>query len=238
MSGTPFDNGRVNWRSEFQISWNKNKLVALDGQASSAIEGYGQWSDVVSRTEVGESLYNFYGYVTDGVYKDLADIQSSPKSSKYPEDGKFNRSQTVWVGDIKYKDINGDGVIDEKDRTNIGSPMPKFTFGWTNTITYKEFDLSIFVNGSYGNKVYNYLAQKLTHMNSAWSNQLKDVNDRAQLVAIDPDKKYENGEKWYDDITNIRVANAGTSTPRATTADPNDNDRKYLGCRGSKIALP
>lgn len=225
VSGTPFDNGRVNWRSEFQISWNKNKLVALDGQASSAIEGYGQWSDVVSRTEVGESLYNFYGYVTDGVYKDLADIQSSPKSSKYPEDGKFNRSQTVWVGDIKYKDINGDGVIDEKDRTNIGSPMPKFTFGWTNTITYKEFDLSIFVNGSYGNKVYNYLAQKLTHMNSAWSNQLKDVNDRAQLVAIDPDKKYENGEKWYDDITNIRVANAGTSTPRATTADPNDNDR-------------
>lgn len=225
VSGTPFDNGRVNWRSEFQISWNKNKLVALDGQASSAIEGYGQWSDVVSRTEVGESLYNFYGYVTDGVYKDLADIQSSPKSSKYPEDGKFNRSQTVWVGDIKYVDINGDGVIDEKDRTNIGSPMPKFTFGWTNTITYKEFDLSIFVNGSYGNKVYNYLAQKLTHMNSAWSNQLKDVNDRAQLVAIDPDKKYENGEKWYDDITNIWVANAGTSTPRATTADPNDNDR-------------
>lgn len=225
VSGTPFDNGRVNWRSEFQISWNKNKLVALDGQASSAIEGYGQWSDVVSRTEVGESLYNFYGYVTDGVYKDLADIQNSPKSSKYPEDGKFNRSQTVWVGDIKYKDINGDGVIDEKDRTNIGSPMPKFTFGWTNTITYKEFDLSIFVNGSYGNKVYNYLAQKLTHMNSAWSNQLKDVNDRAQLVAIDPDKKYENGEMWYDDITNIRVANAGTSTPRATTADPNDNDR-------------
>ena len=225
VSGTPFDNGRVNWRSEFQISWNKNKLVALDGQASSAIEGYGQWSDVVSRTEVGESLYNFYGYVTDGVYKDLADIQNSPKSSKYPEDGKFNRSQTVWVGDIKYKDINGDGFIDEKDRTNIGSPMPKFTFGWTNTITYKEFDLSIFVNGSYGNKVYNYLAQKLTHMNSAWSNQLKDVNDRAQLVAIDPDKKYENGEMWYDDITNIRVANAGTSTPRATTADPNDNDR-------------
>lgn len=225
VSGTPFDNGRVNWHSEFQISWNKNKLVALDGQASSAIEGYGQWSDVVSRTEVGESLYNFYGYVTDGVYKDLADIQNSPKSSKYPKNGQFNRSQTVWVGDIKYKDMNGDGVIDEKDRTNIGSPMPKFTFGWTNTITYKEFDLSIFVNGSYGNKVYNYLAQTLTHMNSAWSNQLKDVNDRAQLVAIDPDKKYENGEKWYDDITNIRVANAGTSTPRATTADPNDNDR-------------
>ncbi len=228
VSGTPFDNGRLNWHSEFQISWNKNKLVALDGQASSAIEGYGQWSDVVSRTEIGQSLYNFYGYVTDGVYKDLADIQNSPKSSKYPTDGKFNRSTTVWVGDIKYKDLNGDGVIDEKDRTNIGSPMPKFTFGWTNTFTYKEFDLSIFLNGSYGNKVYNYLAQTLTHMNSAWANQTKVANDRARLVAIDPDKVYTGEDgiwHWYDDITNIKVENADTSVPRATTADPNDNDR-------------
>ncbi len=229
VSGTPFDNGRVNWHSEFQISWNRNKLVALDGQASSAIEGYGQWSDVVSRTEIGQSLYNFYGYVTDGVYKDLADIQNSPKPTKYPSDGKtFNRTQTVWVGDVKYKDLNGDGVIDEKDRTDIGSPMPKFTFGWTNTITYKEFDLSIFLNGSYGNKVYNYLAMKLTHMNSGWSNQTKDVNDRAQLVAIDPNKVYtgENGIwNWYDDITNVKVANPETSTPRASIQDPNDNDR-------------
>lgn len=225
VSGTPFDNGVVNWRSEFQISWNKNKLVALDGQASSAIEGYGQWSDVVSRSEVGESLYNFYGYVTDGVYKDLADIQNSPKAEKYPTDGKtFVRSQTVWVGDIKYKDINGDGVINEKDKTNIGSPMPKFTFGWTNTISYKEFDLSIFINGSYGNKVYNYLAQTLTHMNSAWANQLEDCNGRAQLVPIDPDKVYTDGTKWYDDITNVKVAN-NTSIPRASIQDPNDNDR-------------
>ncbi len=229
VSGTPFDNGRVNWHSEFQISWNRNKLVALDGQASSAIEGYGQWSDVVSRTEIGQSLYNFYGYVTDGVYKDLADIQNSPKPAKYPSDGKtFSRTQTVWVGDMKYKDLNGDGVIDEKDRTNIGSPMPKFTFGWTNTITYKDFDLSIFVNGSYGNKVYNYLAQTLTHMNSAWANQTKVANDRAQLVAIDPDKVYTGEDgiwNWYDDITNIKVANPDTNVPRATTQDPNDNDR-------------
>lgn len=223
VSGTPFDNGRLNWHSEFQISWNKNKLVALDGQASSAIEGYGQWSDVVSRTEVGESLYNFYGYVTDGVYKDFADIQNSPRPAKYPSDGNFNPSTTVWVGDVKYKDLNGDGVIDEKDRTNIGSPMPKFTFGWTNTFTYKEFDLSVFLNGQYGNKVYNYLAMNLTHMNSAWSNQLKDVKDRAHLVPVDEAAAAD--PNWYLDITKVRVENAGTSTPRATTADPNDNDR-------------
>ncbi|MBN2743504.1 MAG: TonB-dependent receptor [Marinilabiliaceae bacterium] len=234
--------GQFEWESEFQISFNKNKLVSLDGAASSHIEGYGQWDDLVSLTEVGQSLYNFYGYQVEGVYKDLADIQNSAKPVKYPTADKntgavvFNRASTVWVGDIKYKDLNNDGVIDEKDRTNIGSPLPKFTFGFNNTFRYKNFDLNIFVNGSYGNKVYNYLAMKLTHMNSAWSNQLTDVSDRARLEAIDVTKDYTGGVdvygdptklvySWYDDVTNVRVKNSGTSTPRATTADPNDNDR-------------
>ena len=167
------------------------------------------------------------------MYEDLRDLQTSPKPAQYPADGVFNRTNTVWVGDIKYKDLNGDGIIDENDRTNIGSPLPKFTFGWTNTFRYKNFDLSIFLNGSYGNKVFNYLGMKLTHMNSSWRNQLVSVNDRAQIVAIDPNKDYSQGVNvngvtvynWYDDITNVRVANAGTKTPRASVQDPNDNDR-------------
>ena len=128
--------GAFEWDSDFQISFNRNKLRALDGTANAQIVGYGQWSDVVSVTNVGESLYNFYGYVCDGVYEDLEDLQTSAKPAKYPADGVFNRTNTVWVGDIKYKDLNGDGVIDENDRTNIGSPLPKFTFGWTNTFRY------------------------------------------------------------------------------------------------------
>ncbi len=225
--------GVFQWDSDFEISFNKNKLLALDGTANAQIVGYGQWSDVVSVTNVGESLYNFYGYVCDGVYEDLRDLETSAKPSSYPSDGNFNRTNTVWVGDIKYKDLNGDGVIDENDRTVIGSPLPKFTFGWNNTFRYKNFDLTIFLNGSYGNKIYNYLAMKLTHMNSAWSNQLTSVLQRAQIVAIDPNKDYSNGVvvngttvwNWYDDVTNVRVANPGTSVPRATVQDPNDNDR-------------
>nr|WP_321452685.1 TonB-dependent receptor [uncultured Carboxylicivirga sp.] len=232
--------GQFKWDTEFQISFNRNKLVSLDGTASSHIEGYGQWSDVVTLTEVGESLYNFYGYQVEGVYKDLDDIESSPKPVKYPSDGVFNRSSTVWVGDLKFKDISGpdgkpDGIIDEYDRTNIGSPMPKFTFGFNNTFSYKNVDLTIFVNGSYGNKVYNYLSMKLTHMNSGWTNQLSDVNDRARLEAIDGNIDYSSGVdvsgngqlvyNWYDDITNVRVSNSDTNIPRASIADPNDNDR-------------
>lgn len=222
--------GNFSWDSDFQISFNKNKLKGLAGTTNAQIVGYGQWTDVVSVSMVGEPLYNFYGYVTDGVYMDLEDLQNSPKPAKYPADGVFNRANTVWVGDVKYKDISGpegvpDGIIDDYDKTNIGSPMPKFTFGWTNTFHYKNFDLSVFINGSYGNKVFNYLGMKLTHMNSAWTNQLNTVSDRAILAPVDPDKVYPDGANWYDDVTNVRVVNRGTSIPRASIQDPNDNDR-------------
>lgn len=225
--------GAFEWDSEFQISFNKNKLKALDDTDDAAIEGYGQWSDVVSLTRVGQSLYNFYGYVCDGVYEDLRDLQTSAKPESYPSDGVFNRYNTTWVGDIKYKDLNGDGVIDEKDKTNIGSPLPKFTFGFTNTFRYKNFDLSFFINGSYGNKIYNYMAMNLSNMKSIWTNQLQDVTGRARLEAINPSKDYSNGVNingvtvwnWFDDVTNVKVTNTGTSIPRAIANDPNDNDR-------------
>ena len=220
----PIDKKDFSWDSNFQISFNQNKLIALDGSANAQLVGYGQWSDIVSVTEIGESLYNFYGYKVVGVYKDFEDIMNSPKAEKFPADGVFNRNTTVWPGDLKFEDVNKDGVINELDRTNIGSPLPKFTFGWTNTFRYKNVDLSIFLNGSVGNKVLNYnmMGQGyngLVHMNSVWVNQHVSIADRAKLAAIDPSKD------WLNDVTNVRVSNADTKTPRPTIADPNDNDR-------------
>ena len=92
----------------------------MAGTANAQMVGFGQWTDVVSVSSVGESLYNFYGFVCDGVYKDLEDLQTSPKPAKYPANGVFDRTNTVWVGDVKYKDISGpdgvpDGVIDDYD---------------------------------------------------------------------------------------------------------------------------
>ena len=229
--------GEFVWDTNFQISFNKNKLLSLSGTQNASLVGYGQWNDVVCVSTIGESLYNFYGYEVVGVYESIEDLQNSPRPAAYPSDGVFNKANTVWIGDLKYKDQptidtdgdgipdQGDGVIDENDRTNLGSPLPLFTFGWTNSFSYKNFDLNIFLNGSYGNKVMNYNSIVLTHMNSPWTNQLNSVNDRAQLVPVDPGKVYEDGSMWYDDVTNVRVANPGTKTPRATINDPNDNDR-------------
>ncbi len=226
------------WNSELQISFNKNKLTALDGTDAAYLEGYGQWSDVVSRTKVGESLYNFYGYKVAGIYKDLADIKNWATPEKYPTDGKsFSRTNTVYPGDLKFEDLSGpdgkpDGIINDYDRTNIGSPLPKFTFGFNNTFNYKNFDLTVFINGSYGNKVLNYMSRNLTNMKSLWNNQLASVTDRAILEQVDGSLTYprvnstgETVNNWFDDIDNVKVKNPNTKTPRAIQNDPNDNNR-------------
>lgn len=229
LTAHPVDTKNFKWTTEGQISFNRNKLVALSGTASAAIVGYGQWNDIVSESNIGDPLFSFYGYVTDGYYTSLEDLQNSPKTENYPSDGvSFSQYNTPWVGDIKFKDLNGDGKITESDRTNIGSPMPKFTFGWTNTFTWKNVDLSVFVSGSYGNKVLNYLNMRIGNMKSAWANQPASVKDRVRLVPIDPDKTYDGTGgvwHWYEDITNVKIANPNAKLPRATTGDPNDNDR-------------
>lgn len=234
LNTTPVLTKDFSWDSNFQISFNKNKLKSLSG--STALVGYGQWTDVVSRSVVGESLYNFYGYEVEGIYTSFEDILNSPVNTLQQNnpivtnaDGtkswstdptQYSRTNTTYVGDIKYKDVNGDGIIDENDKTNIGSPMPKFTFGWNNTFHYKNFDLTIFINGSVGNKVGNYLKMKLTHMNSAWTNQMTDVNDRAILAPADG----VYSDYWYNDISNVIVSNPDATEPRASINDPNDND--------------
>lgn len=226
LDAHPVQLKNFSWDSNFQISFNKNKLLSLSDTENATLVGYGQWGDVVCVSEIGKPLYNFYGYKVEGVYKDLDDIQNSAKPAKYPSDGVFSRGNTVWVGDITYKDVDENGIIDERDRTDLGSPLPKFTFGWTNTFRYKNLDLSIFLNGSYGNKVMNYNSLTLTHMNSTWTNQLQSVvSKRARLEPIDPTIVYADGSKWYDHIDNVRVKNPGTKIPHTSINDPNDNDR-------------
>lgn len=226
LDAHPVQLKNFSWDSNFQISFNKNKLLSLSDTENATLVGYGQWGDVVCVSEIGKPLYNFYGYKVEGVYKDLDDIQNSAKPAKYPSDGVFSRGNTVWVGDIKYKDVDENGIIDERDRTDLGSPLPKFTFGMTNTFRYKNLDLSIFLNGFYGNKVMNYNSLTLTHMNSTWTNQLQSVvSKRARLEPIDPTIVYADGSKWFDHIDNVRVKNPGTKIPHTSINDPNDNDR-------------
>ena len=234
ISAKPIVSKNFEWSTDFNISFNKNELRSLSG--STALLGYGQWNDVVSRTVPGQSLFRFYGYEVEGIYKDFNDIINSPVNTMQqnnpiitnadgtkswnPDPSKYSRTNTTFVGDIKYKDVNNDGVIDENDKTDLGSPFPKFTFGFNNTFRYRNFDLNIFINGVCGGKVGNYMKMKLTQMNTVWSNQLKSVDSRARLMPADGN----TADRWFDDVSRVVVSNTDAALPRPTLNDPNNND--------------
>jgi len=228
--------GRFEWETDFNISFNKNKLLSL-APGTPPLMGYPQWGGMgsaITLTQVGQPLYNFYGFVTDGYYKSKDDIINSPHTVGFPKDGStFNLYNTVWVGDIKYKDISGpdgkpDGVIDDYDRTILGSPFPKFDYGMTNTFRFKNFELSIFLQGTYGNKLFNYQAINLTGMDGANRNQLQVVVNRAQFIPINANKTYDGTDgvwNWFQDIDNVQLANNPTMPRALQYGDPNQNKR-------------
>jgi TonB-linked SusC/RagA family outer membrane protein len=97
-----------------------------------------------SRTIVGQPIGTFFGYIVEGVYQSYADKLGSPVYTEGP----------YGPGDLKYKDVNGDGIINAEDRTNIGNPTPDFAYGGTISLNYKGFDMSMDVGGVYGNEIF------------------------------------------------------------------------------------
>jgi len=140
---------------ELAASWNQDlsenlsinvaaNLTTQSNNVESLVdEGYQIIRDA-SRTTVGYPIGYFYGYVHDGIYQNDADIANSPE----------NTINQVQPGDIKYKDVNGDNVINEQDRTLIGNPTPDFTYGLSVGVVYRQFDLGIEFMGVQGNELF------------------------------------------------------------------------------------
>ena len=143
--------GDLSYRVGANASFIQNKVVKLfDGNyIGSSI--YGRQSQEISRTYEGLPLGIFYGWKTNGLYQTQAEIDSDPnlKNDSRRTDG------LVTPGDVRFLDINGDGKIDEGDRTNIGSPHAKMVYGFNTDFNYKSFDLSLFFLGSQGVKIFN-----------------------------------------------------------------------------------
>ncbi|WP_146901320.1 SusC/RagA family TonB-linked outer membrane protein [Adhaeribacter aerolatus] len=131
--------GKLKWTTNANISFNRNKVVAL-------AEGINRVYGTYHITKVGEPFGQFYGLVKEGLYMNQADLDNSPKVP--------GRST---VGSIKLRDVNGDGIItnggDNDDRTIIGNPFPDFTYGITNNLSYGKFDFSIVGSGAHGNEL-------------------------------------------------------------------------------------
>jgi TonB-dependent starch-binding outer membrane protein SusC len=205
------------WDTDVTFSHNKNKVISL-GDEDAVIFQNVQWFHTVTKTMAGYPIGQFYGYVVDGVFTSAEDIANSPK-----QHNTVDPINGVWLGDLKFKDISGpngvpDGIIDDHDRTFIGDPNPKFTFGFNNTVTWRNFDMMIYLQGSYGNKIFNFTRRQTEGMNSGLMNQLATVNNRAIIEMIDPNES-------ETDPANFRVVNPNTTMPRATSTNPNNNTR-------------
>ncbi len=156
------DDGAFKWSSGFNIAFNRNKVLALnDGQESlqSNINWDNQWRNTTAyMAKVGQPLGLMYGYIWDGNYQ-YKDFDKSP-SGVYTLKPNITSNTTtasnkIQPGHIKYKDLNGDLIMNDYDNTIIGNGNPKYTGGFTNNISYKGFDLNVFFQFSYGANILN-----------------------------------------------------------------------------------
>jgi TonB-linked SusC/RagA family outer membrane protein len=149
------------WNSSFNISFNKSEVLALnDNQQNlqSTVRWDNLWENVPAYiATVGKPLGEMYGYISDGTYKyeDFNKDTNGVYTLKPEITTNGNLGNNIQPGDIKYKDLNGDKVVNTSDYTTIGHGLPIHTGGFSNNFTYKGFDLNVFFQWSYGNDILN-----------------------------------------------------------------------------------
>jgi len=161
------------WNTVVVFSAYKNVLNKLYAPGA-IIFGKSQAFTPVTLTQsaAGHPVGSFFGYTTNGLYRSMSDLNSGPIPSL-----PIGTTGT-WLGDVRYKDLNGDKSITAADQTYIGNPNPKFTYGLTNTFSYKGVDLSVFLQGVYGDQIFNYSRTETEALYSVYTNQLSTVLNR------------------------------------------------------------
>jgi TonB-dependent starch-binding outer membrane protein SusC len=248
LNTTPVQKRDFSWNSNFNISFNRNRVENLGGPTQMTRNSGWQGTDGVDDylVKVGQSTGLMYGFVTDGFYG-IDDFNYDAASATYtikPGIAVNGVYGTPQPGMLKWKDLNGDSVITaDGDRRVIGNANPKFTGGWNNQFTYKNFDASIFVNFVVGNDIYN--ANKLewtdgsfpnlnmlNTMKDRWTNingQGQVVTDPKELAALNSDAKIWSPvrvQRWWlhswaiEDGSYLRINNVtlGYTLPKQLTA--------------------
>lgn len=183
------------WDSTIIFSKYNNELTSFQGAGKSLL-GKVQFDLYnVTKTTEGQPVGQFYGYVADGLFKNAAELAAGP-----------TQETGTGIGDIRFKDLNGDGKIDAKDQKAIGSAIPDFTYSFTNNFKYKNFSLSVVLTGSQGNEIYNFTRHYTDGIYPGFGDRFANVSTRA-LNAFEPG------------------VNENTNEPRITLNDPNANGR-------------
>ncbi|HUM65906.1 MAG TPA: SusC/RagA family TonB-linked outer membrane protein, partial [Chitinophagaceae bacterium] len=211
------------WESNLNLSHFDTEIerfyndAAVVDRVSTWYDGWGQtWTQ---RAAVGMTPWLFRGYIFEGLFQSVEEINSSAVRV----DGNGNRYPTdptgVWIGDAKYRDLNGDNKITAEDETFIGNPWPKLFGGFTNNFSYKGFDLSILVTATFGNDIYNMLSMVNSKLGRFYTsrNVMSEVTNYARLE--------DQGGK-------VIILNPGTNVPRITGNQiPNDNNYNVISSK-------
>ena len=221
INARPVITRNFSWTSALSLSHNKNKIVALNDD-SQRIYGNVDWYapfQTVTMFAVGQPMGVFYGYETEGLFRNEADIvgHATQTGGSTPYANKIDKVSGAWIGDLKFVDQNGDGVIDDADQKIIGDPNPDLTFGFTNTFSYKNFELNVGLTGQIGGDVLNWSRYRIEGLSSIWDNQAVSVLNRAQSEKIDP--------AGGDEISNLQLAKGHNGIPRFSNLDSNGNQR-------------
>lgn len=184
--------GDVVWNSSFNLSTNKNKVLALANGQTQIIGDKG-----FSITRVGHSISEYYGYDVIGVYKNQDDF------NKYPS------MKGTQIGDYIIKDLNNDGVIDTKDKKSFGSPTPKVVLGFNNTFRYKQFELMVDMYSELGKKIYSQALSNMVNPGEGFAVPSKDYFENRYHPENNPDGIYAtpNMGNFSNDRKESRISN-------------------------------
>ncbi|MET0638276.1 MAG: TonB-dependent receptor [Chitinophagaceae bacterium] len=195
---------------------NKVTLVATDANFIGGDAGFQSMVGQATRTQVGHSYNEFYGYRRNGIFQNEAEIVG------YKNAGGTIIQPNARPGDVRWEDVNGDGAITELDRVFLGSNLPKFTFGLTFNLEYKGFDLMAFGQGAAGNKIFQGLrrldvltANYSTAALGRWHGE-GTSNDFPRLVTSDPNQNFTKMSDFYlekGDYLRLKVLQLGYTLP-------------------------
>ena len=195
--------GEFEWTSDINISYNKNKVVKLNNGTPIY---YGYQSHIE-----GRPVGSFYGWVNNGLFQNWDEVNNYA----YQYQGSDAANGTA-PGDMKFLDINNDGVVNDYDRTYIGNPTPSWGFSLNNSFSYRNFDLQIYMQGVAGNDIYNANRVTLEGMYTV-RNQTTKVLDRwtgegtsnsiPRAIYSDPNKNTRNSDRFIEDGSYLRLKN-------------------------------
>ena len=231
LNATVINKKNFKWKTGLTYSLNKNEITALNSETGFIDKtlNFKTWGgETVTRTAVGHSVSQYYGYRVAGRINSAADflrdngdgtstvIAATPnyRVGTVVSNASASALKTS-IGDLLFKDLNGDGIIDSNDRDYLGSGLPKYTFGWNNTFTYNRWTLSIFMYGSVGNKVFNWQRRQMDEpslLSGSVTNKFTRVSNYAKWA-------YRDGNSGNQNVWNVYVVEG--ADPSETRIDNN-----------------